>query len=103
MFGLKPTDIEYIINILSKHPEVEIALMYGSRAMGNYKPGSDVDLALKGKYMTDSIALNIAVELNEHSPLPYMFDVVSFPSLTNQALIEHINHHGKSVYTQTTR
>jgi len=101
VFGLKPTDIEYIINTLSRHPEVEVALMYGSRAMGNYKPGSDVDLALKGKHMTDKIALDIAVELNEHSPLPYMFDVLSFSSVTNKALIDHIDHHGKNFYVKS--
>ena len=49
MFGLKDSDINAIIAILKRYPDVKEAIIFGSRAMGNYKPGSDIDIALKGK------------------------------------------------------
>ena len=45
MFGLLDRDIKYIIKALEQHDEIEKAIIFGSRAMGNYKKGSDVDIA----------------------------------------------------------
>ena len=47
--GLQPGDLKSICSILAKEPTVEKAILFGSRAKGNYRPGSDVDIALKGK------------------------------------------------------
>lgn len=46
MYGLLDKDINYIINTLIRFPEVEKAIIFGSRAMGNYKKGSNIDLAI---------------------------------------------------------
>lgn len=100
MFGLKPSEIDSIIATLRSHPEVEEAIIYGSRAMGNFKPGSDVDLALKGKANQDT-AIAISIELNERLPLPYKFDVLAYSSLTNQALKQHIDQYGKIFYRRS--
>lgn len=97
MFGLSSSDIESITKTLRSHPEVEEAIIFGSRAMGNDKPGSDVDFALKGT-VDESTATEIAIELNERLPLPYKFDVFAYPTLTNKALIEHIDYYGKTFY-----
>lgn len=99
MFGLTSADITSIIQVLEAHPEVEEAIIYGSRAMGNYKPGSDVDLALKG-LLKESRVMDIAAQLNERLPLPYKFDVLAYSNLTNQALVEHIDRYGKTFYTR---
>lgn len=48
MFGLSQKVIEQIHGVLEQHPQVQEALIYGSRARGNYKPGSDIDLVLCG-------------------------------------------------------
>ena len=98
MFGLKSSDIEAIIGVLRRYPDVQEALIFGSRAMGNFKPGSDVDIAPKGDLKADT-AMHIAVELNERLPLPYKFDVVAYGPLLGEALIQHIDFHGKSLYT----
>ncbi len=100
MFGLKSSDIEAIINLLKSHPEVEEALIFGSRAMNNYKPGSDIDIAIKGK-IDESIAWTIASELNERLPLPYKFDVVAYCKNTNQDIIKHIDQYGISFYMKS--
>lgn len=98
MFGLSQSDIEYIINVIKCFSQVDSAIVYGSRAMGNYKLGSDVDLALKGDAVSEAIAWEISVQLNERSPLPYKFDVLAYSCLINQALKQHIDQCGKSLY-----
>ena len=100
MFGLKPSGIDRIVEVLRHHPDVEEALIFGSRAMGNYKPGSDVDLALKGNLKSETCS-EISIELNERLPLPYKFDVIAYSSLSHKPLIEHIDRYGKTLYTQT--
>lgn len=95
-FGLKDGDIEIIISILKKYPRIEQALIFGSRAKGNYKPGSDVDIVLKGN--VNDIATEIGFSLNEDSLLPYKFDVLDYNSISNKNLIDHINRVGIVFY-----
>ena len=47
-FGLKETTIQKICGVFAKYPQVEKAVLYGSRAKGNYKNGADIDLTLNG-------------------------------------------------------
>lgn len=52
MLGLIESDIRYITITLAKFDEIECGIIFGSRAIGNYKRGSDIDLAIKGKAIT---------------------------------------------------
>lgn len=97
MFGLRPKDINLIVKVLQLHLDVEEAVVFGSRAMGNYKPGSDVDIALKGNLHPDTCA-DIAIELNERIPLPYKFDVVVYDDISHEPFREHIDRYGKVLY-----
>src|SRR5436190_23886957 len=97
MFGLRPTDILLIIHQLKLHPEVKEAIIFGSRAMGNFKPGSDIDIAIKGE-VDEEVAWTISSELNSRLPLPYKFDVVAYGKNTNPDLIKHIDQFGISFY-----
>lgn len=99
MFGLKDSDISLILSVLQKHPDVEEAVIFGSRAMGNYKPGSDVDIALKGKLNPETV-IHIAIELNQCLPLPYKFDLVGYEDLPPGPFLEHIEKYGKILYTR---
>ena len=58
-YGLKPEVIANINRVLAAHPEVEQALLYGSRAKGNYRLGSDIDLCLVGDTLTLTQLLKI--------------------------------------------
>lgn len=100
MFGLKDSDLSLILSVLRKHPDVEEAIIFGSRAMGNYKPGSDVDIALKGKLHPETL-IRIAIELNQNLPLPYKFDLIDYGDLSPGPFIEHIEKHGRILYTKT--
>jgi len=74
--GLKDGNIETIISVLKKYPGIEQALIFGSRAKGDNKPGSDVDMVLKGN--VQDTASEISFSLNEDNLLPYRFDVLDY-------------------------
>jgi predicted nucleotidyltransferase len=98
MFGLRNEDLNSIIAIIAKYEEVEKAYIFGSRAKGNYKNGSDVDIALKGENIPFNTINNISYELNEETIMPYHFDVLNYHTLNNQELISHIDRVGKCFY-----
>lgn len=97
-FGLSEADLAAVVTILQKHEEVEEACIYGSRAKGNYKNGSDVDIAVKGTRITHKVITSISFELNEETTMPYHFDVVNFDTISNKDLVDHINRIGATFY-----
>ena len=64
--------------LLQEIPYLKMLILFGSRAKGNYKVGSDVDLALKGESVTHSTVFQLADLLNETYPLPYFFDILDY-------------------------
>lgn len=97
-FGLRSSDIESLIRTFSNFPEIEEAILFGSRAKGNFKSGSDVDIALRGDNITITIVNSLSFTLNEESVMPYKFDVLNYHTIQNKELIDHINRVGKSIY-----
>lgn len=98
MYGLLERDIEFILKAFSNYSEIEEVIIFGSRAMGNYKKGSDVDLAIKGKYIDRKVIIRLSDDLNENYPLPYFFDVVNYMDINNVELKQHIDEFGKLIY-----
>lgn len=86
-------------NVFARYPEVERVILYGSRAMGNYREGSDIDLSLQGKAIDLSLLQKIECELDELD-LPYKMDVSVFSMLTNSEFIDHINRVGVVFYAR---
>ena len=95
--GLSATTVAKIHGVLSQHSEVEQAILYGSRAKGNYKHGSDIDLTLTGSGLVYDDLLKIMGELDDLL-LPYTIDLSLFASLTHPELIEHIRRVGVVFY-----
>ena len=75
-FGILPKSYELILQSLNSYPEIESVLIFGSRAKGNYRNGSDVDLVIDGDKCSSEIALELSSILNERLPIPYYFDIV---------------------------
>ena len=101
-YGLKDTDLEIICNVFRMESKIEEAVIFGSRAQGNYKNGSDVDIALKGKDIDAGIISHISYRLNEETLLPYKFDIINYHTITNDDLIEQINQTGKTIYSKSS-
>lgn len=95
--GLTKEDVDKIKAVFSKYPQIEKVLIYGSRAMGNYKPASDIDLTLIGRNIDLSLKLKIEFELDDLM-LPYKFDISIFDKITNPEFIDHINRVGMEFY-----
>ena len=96
--GLPLSTIQKILTVLSHHNQVEQAILYGSRAKGNYKKGSDIYLTLLGGVgLTLQILFRILNDLDELS-LPYTFDLSIFNDITDPDVIEHIQHVGVIFY-----
>ena len=98
-FGLSDKSIALIHSILEKYPEIESAVIYGSRAKGNFKEGSDIDLTLYGENLTYKIKSNLSSDLDDSSS-PYLFDISIFDKLNAPDLEEHINRVGQIFYTK---
>lgn len=96
-YGLKEQTIDQIQITLKKFPEVEEAILYGSRAMGTNKPGSDIDLTLKGEKLSLKVLNKINLALDDLL-LPVFFDVSIYQQIDNQNLVEHIKRVGKVIY-----
>ena len=80
----------------SKYPEIEEAVLFGSRAIGNYKKGSDVDLAIKGSRINRTTVNRLSDDLNEEYPLPYFFDVIHYENISSE-LKTHIDTMGRII------
>ena len=98
-FGLDTDDRDAIASILAAHPEVEYALVYGSRARGNFKSGSDVDMVLAGKNLTDMVLLDVCAELRD-SNVPYMCDVIAEHDIQDENMKREIEVTGQFFYGQ---
>ncbi|OIP37239.1 hypothetical protein AUJ95_08385 [Candidatus Desantisbacteria bacterium CG2_30_40_21] len=88
-YGLTKTTIEKIYAVFACFPEIEKAILYGSRAKGNFKTGSDIDLTLCGEMLTADLLSTIASELDDLL-LPYTIDISVFDDLNHAKLREHI-------------
>jgi len=96
-FGLPDKTIAVIRRILADHPSVKTAILYGSRAKGNYKNGSDIDLTLIGDALDNHLLGKIAGQLDE-APIPYQIDLSLLDRIDNQNLLEHIQRVGVVFY-----
>lgn len=99
-FGLTERDRIHLQTAMLKFPEIEKAIIFGSRAMGNSKKGSDVDLAIVGKNIASTTALRLRTLLNDELPLPYFLDVVRYETITNENLKRHIDEYGVVLFPQ---
>ena len=88
-FGLDNKVIEDIIHILRKNKEVESAKIFGSRARGDYRESSDIDIALFGDKLTSSINTKIYFEI-DNLYLPYKIDLINFNSIGPENTIREI-------------
>ncbi|NDL67839.1 nucleotidyltransferase family protein [Anaerotalea alkaliphila] len=98
MYGLKERDLDYIGKALKAIPSIVEGVIFGSRAMGNYKPGSDIDLAVKGEGVTRQEVIRLSDMLNEVYPIPFVVDVVHYDSIVSEGLKRHIDQVGCIVY-----
>ena len=101
MFGLKEKHIEAINSCFAQFGNIEQVVVYGSRAKGNYRKGSDIDLTIVGD-LTYSEILKLENELDDLL-LPYKIDLSLKHQISNPDLIAHIDRVGKVFYDSSLK
>lgn len=96
-FGLKNKDIKRIKDVFHLHNKVNEVLIFGSRAMGTERLGSDIDLAVKGEHIDIADILKIRTQLDELR-IAYECDVVDYNTIKTPEFKEHIDKHGIVFY-----
>lgn len=99
--GLSPENLAEILSILRASKEIEQVFLFVSRAMGTFRRGSDVDLALVGKHVSLSEMNRLGVELNECCRLPYRFDLVNLSDMDAKPLKDRIKQVGIPLFTKS--
>ena len=100
-YGLRETVIQKICAVFARYPQVDKAILYGSRAKGNYKTGSDIDLTLiGGDDLTLRVLFRIMNELDDLL-LPYTIDLSIFDDISDSDVIEHIQRVGVTFYARS--
>ncbi|MBD1399611.1 nucleotidyltransferase family protein [Pelovirga terrestris] len=97
-FGLLQADYDEMLQAIRSFPDITKVTLFGSRAKGTDKPGSDVDLAIETDSTNNRTAIELAIRLNEETPLPYMFDVIDHQQINEPALLDHIERVGVVIY-----
>ncbi len=91
-YGLSEQDFNIMNSVFLKNKKIELVKIFGSRAKGNYRYNSDIDLVIEGE-ISDIESQLILSELDE-LPLPYIFDIKVLNNINNADLIEHIKRVG---------
>ena len=97
MYGLTSTTLQAIRKVFAQYPVLGKATLYGSRAMGTYRPGSDIDLTLDGEQLDLTTLHKIENDLDDLL-LPYKMDLSLLKHIHNPELLDHIQRIGKLFY-----
>ena len=97
MYGLKEKDIQKINGVFMDYPQIIKAILYGSRAKGTFRNGSDIDLTLLGEGLTLSVLFSIENDLDDLL-LPYKIDLSILQKIENPDLVAHIERVGVDFY-----
>ena len=102
LFGLKPQITQALCDVLRQFPQVGRAVVYGSRALGKHKPGSDIDLTLypsPGQVLQPCDVADIAEAIDELL-LPYQVDLSAYDLIDHPDLRQHIDRVGRVLYAR---
>jgi predicted nucleotidyltransferase len=95
--GLSKTTLDKLNSVFRRYAAIDKVLVYGSRAKGNYRRGSDIDLTIEGSVLTFAELMQIKDSIDELY-LPYCVDLSQYAQLSNTGLIAHIDRWGVVIY-----
>lgn len=96
-FGLTQKQYQLIENTINSFSDIEKVFIFGSRATGRYRSSSDIDLAVVGKNLNHTAINRLASALDD-LPLPFMFDVLNYDTISNRNLKNKISLQGKLIF-----
>jgi predicted nucleotidyltransferase len=96
-YGLPESALKKMHAVFQGYPQIDKVLLYGSRAMGTYKVGSDIDLCIESKTLSLTELLAIENQLDDLL-LPWKIDLSLKNAIDNSDLLIHINEKGMLFY-----
>ena len=99
MFGLSEDLVASITSIFDKYQGITKAILFCSRAMGNYKNGSDIDILIEGESLQSKDIEKLLLQMDELE-MPYYVDLVLAHHVENEALLDHVTRVGKVLYVK---
>lgn len=99
-FGLSSDTIKLLQNVFANYHKVNKAIIYGSRAKGNFRTGSDIDLVITGTDLNLQDILSLKVQIEELD-LPYAVDLSILDEVSNPDLVDHIHRVGAIFYQRS--
>jgi predicted nucleotidyltransferase len=100
-FGIVETVFNELILLFSQNPNIEKAALFGSRAMGKFKDGSDIDIALFGENITLNDQLDLSIKL-EKLGYPYTYDFQIHKNIKDKNMLDHIERIGIVIYQKAS-
>ena len=96
-YGLSDGTIKKLQKVFENFAEIDKVVLYGSRAKGNARSGSDIDLTLFGEHL-DRQRCSVVADALDDLLLPYMIDLSVFHLLNHPELEAHIQRVGQVLY-----
>ena len=97
---LKIEFLKLIQKAAGRFPEIDSIKLFGSRAIGSAKDGSDIDIALFGNSISRVTMLKLKDFLENEVNIPHFFDIVIYNQIVHDNLKSHIDSFGKTIYTK---
>ncbi|MBI4404161.1 MAG: nucleotidyltransferase domain-containing protein [Deltaproteobacteria bacterium] len=91
--GISEPYASQILGLFQNLPKNTKIILFGSRAKGNFREGSDIDIALKGGKLDLEIRDEI-LEQYSHLYSPWKLDIVIYSLIEEPSLKEHIDRVG---------
>jgi len=91
--GLESKIVEKIKTVLKSDSKIKDVILFGSRAKGVARNGSDIDLAIVGNDINFRDLCSLGLKLDELD-LPYKIDLVNYDKIANKDLKNHIERVG---------
>lgn len=96
-FGLSDTVIMELQDVFRRHANIKKVLIFGSRSKGNYRAGSDIDLAVIGNGIDYNQLLSIRCEIDDLELL-YSVDLLDYQKKKGTSIGDHIDRVGQVFY-----
>mgnify|MGYP000717930900 CR=1 FL=1 len=99
MFGLSEKVVENLKTVFAENVKIDKAIVFGSRAKGNYKEGSDIDITIKGQNLDFDDTLSLLRKIDDLN-IPYKIDLIKYHTINEPDLKDHIDRVGIELYSR---
>jgi len=99
MFGLSEKVVENLKTVFAENAKIDKAIVFGSRAKGNYKEGSDIDITIKGQNLDFDDTLSLLRKIDDLN-IPYKIDLINYDTINEPDLKDHIDRVGIELYSR---